>query len=51
VKTRACPFGIKVDVVDLKNFEFNKDIGGVLFQYPDTEGTINNFSEICANAK
>jgi hypothetical protein len=51
VKTRACPFGIKVEVVDLNTFEFSNEIGGVIFQYPDTEGSIHNFTDLVAKAK
>ena len=51
VQTRACPFGIKVEVADLCSFDFTNDIGGIIFQYPDTEGSIHNFTDIVAKAK
>ena len=28
-----------------------KDIGGIIFQYPDTEGSIHNFGEIISQAR
>ena len=52
VETRAGPFGIKIEVVDINTVDFSgKDIGGIIFQYPDTEGSIHNFSDIVAEAK
>ena len=52
VETRAGPFGIKIEVVDINEVDFSgKDIGGIIFQYPDTEGSIHNFSNIVAEAK
>jgi glycine cleavage system pyridoxal-binding protein P len=32
------------------NFE-NKDVSGFLFQYPDTDGSIENIEEIIQSAK
>ena len=52
VETRAGPFGIKIEVVDVNRVDFsNKDIGGIIFQYPDTEGSIHNFSDIVSKAR
>ena len=49
---RAGPFGIKNEVVDISSVDFSgKDIGGIIFQYPDTEGSIHDFSAIVADAK
>jgi len=51
VETRAGPFGINIEVVDVNKVDFsNKDIGGIIFQYPDTEGTIENFSNVIKSA-
>jgi len=51
VETRAGPFGIKIEVVDVNTVDFSgKDIGGIIFQYPDTEGSIHNFGEIISQA-
>ena len=49
--TRARPFGIKVEIVDVNNVDFSsKDIGGIIFQYPDTEGSIRDFSDVINRA-
>ena len=46
------PFGIKIEVVDVNTVDFSgKDIGGIIFQYPDTEGSIHNFGEIISQAR
>ena len=51
VETRAGPFGIKIEIVDVSKVDFsNKDIGGIIFQYPDTEGTVQDFSDIIQRA-
>ncbi len=52
VATRALPFGIKIDVQDVLETDFSKkDIAGVLFQYPDTEGNICDFTRVVKEAK
>ena len=52
VETRAGPFGINIEIVDVSKVDFsNKDIGGIIFQYPDTEGSVQDFSDIITNAK
>jgi len=52
VETRAGPFGIKIEIVDINRVDFsNKDIGGIIFQYPDTEGSIHDFSAVVNKAK
>merc|ERR1719357_838130 len=51
VATRAGPFGIKIEVVDVNSVDFSsKDIGGIIFQYPDTEGSIHDFSKVVEKA-
>jgi glycine cleavage system pyridoxal-binding protein P len=40
-----------VEVVDLNQLEITNDIGGIIFQYPDTEGNIHNFTDLVAKAK
>jgi glycine dehydrogenase len=44
VKTRAKPLNIDVIVGDHRSFEFSGKIFGVLVQYPDTTGSILDFS-------
>lgn len=52
VETRAGPFGIKIEVADVNKVDFSKnDIGGVLFQYPDTEGSVHDFTAVVERAK
>jgi glycine dehydrogenase len=52
VETRALPFGIEIEVGNVFDFDFsNKDISGVLFQYPDTEGNIMDFSKLVEDAQ
>lgn len=39
--------GFQVNIVDLKTVtEVGKDISAVLFQYPDTDGSIENFQTL-----
>ena len=43
--------GVKVIVGDWTTFDFSaKDVCGVLFQYPDTNGKISDFSELVSAA-
>ncbi|MEY3101202.1 MAG: hypothetical protein RL435_348, partial [Actinomycetota bacterium] len=46
VLTRAKPLKIQVDVVDLTNAPNLENVFGVLIQYPDTFGTLHDFSSI-----
>ena len=51
VATRARPFGISIEIVDVNSVSFEaRDIGGIIFQYPDTEGSIRDFSYIISRA-
>ena len=51
VETRALPFGIDIEVGNVFNIDFSKkDISGILFQYPDTEGNIMDFTKVVENA-
>lgn len=55
VQTRADALGIEVVVSDCASMDFSKkDFCGALFQYPDTEGSVRDFSELvqaCHDAK
>ncbi|XP_071034253.1 glycine dehydrogenase (decarboxylating), mitochondrial isoform X3 [Parasteatoda tepidariorum] len=47
VKTRASAMGVRVIVTDFKDIDLTKkDHSGILFQYPDTEGKICDFSQL-----
>jgi glycine dehydrogenase len=51
VETRAGPFGIKIEIVDVNSVDFSgKDIGGIIFQYPDTEGSVHDFTDVIKRA-
>ncbi|XP_037092209.1 glycine dehydrogenase (decarboxylating), mitochondrial-like [Pollicipes pollicipes] len=51
VKTRCQPLGLHIEVGDLATAELGtRDVTGVLFQYPDTEGSILDHSELVQRA-
>lgn len=51
-KTRLDAFGIDTTVGPITNADFSqRDIAGILVQYPDTNGDVNDFSEITGTAK
>ena len=51
VQTRAAALGIEVVVGEHNTFEFGADVFGALVQYPDTTGTVHDFSAFTARAK
>ncbi len=52
LKTRALPFGIELEVVDLFNSDVTSgDVFGIFFQYPNNSGEIKDWSAIVASAK
>lgn len=52
VKTRLDAFGLDTIVGSLEAADFSqRDISGVLFQYPDTNGHVKDYTEIAALAK
>lgn len=51
VQTRADALGLTVEVVDINTADFsNRDVAGVLIQYPDTNGDIHDFTAIVDQA-
>ena len=46
IKTRALPHGIKVIVGDEFAFDFSEKVFAVLVQYPDTRGTLHDYTEL-----
>ncbi len=50
VKTRAKPLGVEIIVGDHQTHEFVGKVFGVLVQYPDTTGSINDFKEFFSKA-
>lgn len=52
LKTRAIPFGIQLEVVDLSTADIvAADVYGILFQYPNNNGSVRDWSAIVAAAK
>lgn len=52
LKTRAIPFGIELEIVDLQTADITAaDVYGILFQYPNNSGAIRDWSSIVASAK
>ena len=47
LKTRSEPLGIELDIVNHGTFSFDDTVFGILVQYPDTEGSIQDFSSLC----
>jgi len=47
LKTRAEPLGIELKICAVNESDFNNTIFGVIVQYPDTEGSIKDFSPLC----
>ncbi|MCB9115856.1 MAG: aminomethyl-transferring glycine dehydrogenase [Caldilinea sp.] len=50
MRTRAEPLGLQVVVGDHRTYEFGGETFAALVQYPDTEGTIEEFGDFCAAA-
>ena len=47
LRTRAVPFGIELEVVDLFNADVTaEDVFGIFFQYPNNNGSLNDWSSI-----
>lgn len=52
VQTRAIPLGLEVLIGDVFDIDFtNRDACSVLIQYPDTEGTVKDFSKVIEDAQ
>ncbi len=50
LKTRSEPLGITLSISNHNEFSFGETTFGALVQYPDTEGFIHDFSELCESA-
>lgn len=42
-QSRADGLGLKVLVSSEEDFKFDKDVSGILLQYPATDGTVHNY--------
>lgn len=52
VQTRAIPLGLEVLIGDVFDIDFtNRDACAVLIQYPDTEGTVTDFTQVIQDAQ
>jgi glycine dehydrogenase len=51
VKTRAEPLGVEIVVGDHKNVSFDHAPFGIILQYPDTNGNIEDYSDFISKAK
>ena len=51
LKTRSAPLGIILTIQNHDAFEFDKTVFGAIIQYPDTEGSIEDYSTLCQMAK
>ena len=50
LKTRSEPMGINLKIGQINSSDFDDTVFGVLLQYPDTEGYIINFTQLCKSA-
>ena len=50
IKTRALPLGIEVIVGDHRSIDFDRQIFGMLLQYPATDGAIYDYQEVIEQA-
>lgn len=48
--TRAEPLGIEIKVADYKNFGFNEMVFGVIIQYPNSDGNIEDYKALVETA-
>jgi len=48
--TRSEPLGITIKTGDYRNFDFNDKIFGVLLQYPNSEGNVEDYTSFVNNA-
>ena len=46
LKTRSEPLGITIQLCDDGDFIFNQNVFGSILQYPDTNGSVNNFQKL-----
>ncbi len=50
LKTRSEPLGIQLEIKSHNEFDIIESVFGALVQYPDTEGSITDFSALCNSA-
>ena len=47
LKTRAEPLGIELKICAINESDYNDTVFGIIVQYPDTEGSIKDFTQFC----
>ena len=50
LQSRASGLGLTVEVGDEKSFNIDKDVSGVLLQYPATDGSVHDYKVSVATA-
>ena len=50
IHTRMIPQGIQVEVGDYKKFEFTPDVFAAIVQFPNADGSIEDYKEFVARA-
>jgi glycine dehydrogenase len=51
IKTRARPLGIEIVEQDPQEFDPSENTCGILLQYPNTDGTVQDYEDICKKAQ
>ena len=49
--TRAEPLGFEMIVMDPAQYDFSQPVFGVFFQYPDTDGVVENYADLAKKYK
>jgi len=50
LKTRSAPIGIELRICSAETMVFDERVFGVVLQYPDVRGEINEYTALCAKA-
>jgi glycine dehydrogenase len=50
LNTRAVPFGIEIVTGRPSDFDFSSEFFGCILQYPNADGSVENYSEFCKKA-
>ncbi|KAK5578377.1 hypothetical protein RB653_008047 [Dictyostelium firmibasis] len=50
IKTRAEPKGIRIEVIDSKDFKFTEDVVGCIVQYPSSNGVVSDYQQLAERA-
>lgn len=50
LKTRATPLGFVIEVADENKFSFSENVFGTLLQYPDVNGSVNDYTALIRQA-